>query len=106
VQGNARILNANVGDSLQQTTHITNAQYLDALVVFFIAYALFELPSNYCLKSLFPSRWLAFLMFGWGATTMIQSAVHSFPALAGVRFLLGAFEAGVSPHLPIERTIR
>jgi len=27
---------------------------------------------------------------------MIQAAVHSFSALTGVRFLLGAFEAGVS----------
>ena len=41
---------------------MTSYQYTIALMVFLIAYALFEVPSNYFLKKLRPSRWIAFLM--------------------------------------------
>ena len=34
---------------------------------FLVAYGLFEVPSNILLKKLRPSRWIAFLMFAWGA---------------------------------------
>ena len=56
-QGNARILNSDTGDSLVQTTHISNQQYLISLMMFTLAYMLFEVPSNYMLKKFRPSRW-------------------------------------------------
>jgi hypothetical protein len=63
-------------------------------MVFLIAYAIFEVPSNYFLKKLSPSKWISFLMFSWGVITMGLGGVHSFGAVAAVRFLLGVFEAG------------
>lgn len=63
-------------------------------MIFLIAYAVFEVPSNYFLKKLKPSRWIAFLMFSWGAITMGIGGVHSYAAVAAVRFVLGVFEAG------------
>lgn len=68
-------------------------------MVFLIAYALFEVPSNYLLKKLSPSRWIAFLMFSWGAITMGLGGVRSFGSVTAVRFLLGVFEAGTYQHL-------
>lgn len=56
-QGNAKILNQNAGDSLEETIHISDKQYLVALIIFIIAYILFEVPSNYMLKRFQPSRW-------------------------------------------------
>ncbi|EKM51124.1 uncharacterized protein PHACADRAFT_263116 [Phanerochaete carnosa HHB-10118-sp] len=97
--GNARILNSTTGDSLVQTTRISNKQYLDALLIFIIAYALFEVPSNYMLHRFRPSRWIAFLMVGWGLMTMVMGAVKNFAALVTVRLLLGAFEAGLFPGI-------
>ena len=38
-------------------------------------------------------------MFGWGIMTMVLGAVHSFAPLVVVRFLLGAFEAGLFPGM-------
>lgn len=70
-----------------------------ALMVFLVGYFVFEIPSNMLLKRLRPSRWLAFLMFSWGAVTIGLGGVHSFAAAAGVRFLLGAVEAGLFPGL-------
>lgn len=59
-KGNARILNSTTGDSLVQTTRISNQQYLVALLVFIISYSVFEVPSNYMLHRLRPSRWYVF----------------------------------------------
>ncbi|KAL2151434.1 hypothetical protein VTH82DRAFT_6532 [Thermothelomyces myriococcoides] len=97
--GNARILNSSTGDDMQTEIGATARQFNIALMIFLIGYALFEVPSNVLLKKLRPSRWLAFLMFSWGAITMGMSAVQTFSATAGVRFLLGAAEAGLFPGL-------
>lgn len=97
--GNAKTLNANEGKSLQQEAHMSNYQYTIALMVFLIAYALFEVPSNYFLKELKPSRWIAFLMFSWGACTIGLGGAHNFATVTAVRFLLGMFEAGLFPGL-------
>ena len=114
-QGNAKILNSDAGDSLAQSLRLSDQQYLIALMVFFIAYAIFETPSNYLLKKYRPSRWLTFLMFMWGAMTMVIAACQNFASLVALRFLLGAFEAGLFPGIvycltfwykPNERAVR
>ncbi|KAJ7123752.1 putative MFS transporter [Mycena epipterygia] len=97
--GNAKILNSETHNDLLSETHMTNFQYTIALMVFLIAYAIFEVPSNMLLKKLSPSRWIAFLMFSWGALTMGLGGTKSFAAVTVVRFLLGAFEAGLFPGL-------
>ena len=81
---------------------MTNFQFTIALMVFLSAYALFEVPSNYMLKRLKPSNWIAFLMLSWGAITMGLGGVQNFGAVTAVRFLLGVFEAGLFPGLVCE----
>ena len=81
---------------------MTNFQFTIALMVFLIAYALFEVPSNYMLKRLKPSNWIAFLMLSWGAITMGLGGVQNFASVTAVRFLLGVFEAGLFPGLVCE----
>ncbi|KAL4803962.1 major facilitator superfamily domain-containing protein [Aspergillus unguis] len=95
--GNARIMNEETGNDLLTETNMSSYQYTIALMVFLIAYALFEVPSNYFLKKLKPSRWIAFLMLSWGAVTMGLGGAHSFSQVTGIRFLLGVFEAGLFP---------
>ena len=70
-------------------------------MVFFVAYCVFETPSNYLLKKYKPSRWFAFLMVAWGAMTMLIAATRNYAGLVVTRFLLGMFEAGYSPMLPL-----
>ncbi|KAJ5708120.1 hypothetical protein N7488_007921 [Penicillium malachiteum] len=95
--GNAKLLNADTGNDLLSETHMTSYDYTIALMVFLIAYAIFEVPSNYLLKKLRPSRWIAFLMLSWGATSMGLGGAHSYAQVTGIRFLLGAVEAGLFP---------
>ncbi|KAI2770155.1 hypothetical protein CBS147339_7494 [Penicillium roqueforti] len=97
--GNAKTLNSGTGNDLLDETNMTDHQYIIALMVFLIAYGLFEVPSNYFLKKLKPSRWIAFLMFSWGAVTMGLGGAQNFAQVAGVRFLLGVLEAGLFPGL-------
>lgn len=113
--GNAKVLNHTTGHDLLTETNMTNYDFTIALMVFLIAYALFEVPSNYFLKKMKPSRWIAFLMFAWGTITICLGAAHSYAVVTVLRFLLGVFEAGLFPGLvyyltfwykPEERSVR
>ncbi|PGH00204.1 hypothetical protein AJ80_09212 [Polytolypa hystricis UAMH7299] len=97
--GNAKVLNSSTGNDLLTETNMTNYEYTIALMVFLIAYALFEVPSNYFLKKLKPSRWIAFLMFSWGAITTGLGGSQNYATVTVLRFLLGVFEAGLFPGL-------
>jgi len=97
--GNAKVLNASTHNDLLSETHMTAYQYTIALMVFLIAYMVFEVPSNYFLKRLSPSKWIAFLMLSWSVMTMGLGGVHNFAGVTALRFLLGVFEAGLFPGL-------
>ncbi len=73
---------------------MTDQQFLTVLAMFIVPLALFETPSNYMLKHFSAPHWFAFLLLGWGATDMIIAASRNYSTLIGLRFLLGAFEAG------------
>jgi hypothetical protein len=60
IVGNAAI--AGMTDDLG----LVGSQYNIALTMFFIPYALLEVPSNIVLKLMRPSWWIAIMMFCWG----------------------------------------
>ncbi|KAH8830697.1 MFS transporter [Flagelloscypha sp. PMI_526] len=97
--GNAKIMNSETKNSLMDEAHLTNGQYTVALMIFLVAYGLFEVPSNYLLKKLTPSRWISFIMFSWGAITIGLGGVKNAASVTVVRFLLGVVEAGLFPGL-------
>ncbi|EAU87174.2 hypothetical protein CC1G_05863 [Coprinopsis cinerea okayama7 len=89
--GNAKLY------GLDEDLGLSDSQYLLSLTIFFISYALFEVPSNVLLKKLRPSIWLSLMMFIWGLIMLSQAFVRDFPQLMAVRWLLGMFEAGLFP---------
>ncbi|KAJ8114491.1 hypothetical protein OPT61_g3651 [Boeremia exigua] len=97
--GNAKTMNADTQDDLLSDTNMSEHEYIVALMLFFIIYALAEVPSNYLLKKFAPSTWIAFLMFSWGAITIGIAGVRSFASFTVTRFLLGLFEAGLFPGI-------
>ncbi|KAI1461797.1 MFS general substrate transporter [Annulohypoxylon moriforme] len=97
--GNAKILNSSTHNDMQTETGATSYQFNIALMIFLVGYFCFEVPSNILLKKLRPSRWLAFLMVSWGAITIGLGGVKNYSQMTGVRFLLGAVEAGLFPGL-------
>lgn len=54
--GNAKILNSNTGDDILQTNNITSYEFTIALMLFLVAYSVFEVPSNLALKVFSPRR--------------------------------------------------
>ena len=71
--------------------------YNNALVVFFVPYIIFEIPSNMLLKRFSPHVWLSINMFAFGFTTMMQGLVKNYAGLVTCRFFLGVFETGMFP---------
>jgi ACS family tartrate transporter-like MFS transporter len=65
--------------------------------VFFVAYALCEVPSNLLLVRFGARRWLARIMFTWGLIAIGMMFVRTAPHFYVMRFLLGMAEAGFFP---------
>jgi ACS family tartrate transporter-like MFS transporter len=65
--------------------------------LFFISYALLEIPSNLALARVGARRWLARIMITWGVVAMSMALVRTPWQFYLVRFLLGAAEAGFFP---------
>jgi ACS family tartrate transporter-like MFS transporter len=65
--------------------------------LFFISYALLEIPSNIILARVGARRWIARIMVTWGLVAMSMALVRTPLQFYAVRFLLGAAEAGFFP---------
>ncbi|MCJ1471735.1 hypothetical protein MMC13_000375 [Lambiella insularis] len=68
-----------------------------ALVIFFVPFVLFEVPSNLVLKHVRPSLWLSLEVFLLSIVTIAQGLVTTYGGLVAMRFLIGLFEAGLVP---------
>jgi ACS family tartrate transporter-like MFS transporter len=65
--------------------------------LFFISYALLEIPSNLALARVGARRWLARIMITWGLAAMATAFVRTPLEFYAARFFLGAAEAGFFP---------
>ncbi|KAJ4415889.1 hypothetical protein N0V82_007083 [Gnomoniopsis sp. IMI 355080] len=98
--GNARVLNEETGDDMLQQTGMNSSDYAITLTVFSLAYAVFEVPSNWVMKHYVrPSVWLAFLLGCWGAVTIGFAGVRNYGTVLALRLLIGIFEAGFFPGI-------
>jgi hypothetical protein len=80
--------------------------------MFFIPYALFEVPSNIALKLVRPSIWIPIIMLSWGTvmtkvalrdsgmssltTISLMGLAQSYAGLVVTRVILGITEVGFS----------
>jgi ACS family tartrate transporter-like MFS transporter len=65
--------------------------------IFFLGYALFEIPSSLILAHVGARRWLARIAITWGLLTCAMLAVRTPTQFYVVRFVLGVAEAGLFP---------
>src|ERR1700727_821626 len=65
--------------------------------IFFIGYALLEVPSNLILHRVGARIWLSRIMVTWGLVSAATAFVHSPAVFYAVRFVLGIAEAGFFP---------
>jgi len=67
--------------------------------IFFLSYALFEIPSNVILARVGARVWLARIMISWGVVSAAMLLVRGPVSFYALRFLLGAAEAGSFPGI-------
>jgi len=91
---------SNIGyaqDHLQADVGIGAAAYGFGAGLFFIAYAIFELPSNVMMEKYGAKVWLTRIMISWGIVSFLMAFVQNETMFYVLRFLLGAAEAGFFP---------
>ncbi|WP_261641985.1 MFS transporter [Erwinia mallotivora] len=91
---------ANIGfikAELQTDAGISAAAFGLGAGLFFIGYALFEVPSNMMLKKVGARIWLTRIMITWGAVVILTGFVSTPLHFYLLRFLLGVAEAGFFP---------
>jgi len=67
--------------------------------LFFVGYALFEVPSNLILHRVGARFWIGRIMVTWGAVSAATAFIHGATGFYVVRVLLGVAEAGLFPGL-------
>ncbi|KAL3447212.1 major facilitator superfamily domain-containing protein [Aspergillus insuetus] len=72
-------------------------RYTIIVMVFFVAYIVFEIPSNIILPKAGAANWLAFLGISFGAILIGMGFTYSWATMAICRTLLGIMEAGFLP---------
>ncbi|MBC9715829.1 MFS transporter [Streptomyces sp. TRM66268-LWL] len=85
--------------SLEADVGISVAAYGTGAGIFFLSYALLEVPSNLIMHRIGPRRWITRIAITWGALCACMMFVQGELSFYLVRFLLGAAEAGLYPAL-------
>jgi ACS family tartrate transporter-like MFS transporter len=79
--------------------HLGDRVYGRAAGMFFGGYFLFQVPSNLILEKVGVRRWISGLMVVWGAVSCSMILIRGPMSFYGLRFLLGAAEAGFFPGM-------
>jgi ACS family tartrate transporter-like MFS transporter len=82
---------------MNQDLHFSAAVYGLGGGLFFLSYALLEVPSNLLLMRFGARRWIARIMLTWGVLAAAMMFVRTPVQFYILRFLLGAAEAGFFP---------
>ena len=84
---------------MNRDLNLSSAAFGFGAGVFFIGYALLEVPSNLLLVRFGARRWIARIAITWGACNMLLMFVRTPIQFYLVRFLIGAAEAGFFPAI-------
>lgn len=90
--------------ALQADTGLSNAAFALGAGIFFIGYAVFEVPSNLMLHKIGARIWLSRIMVTWGLVSAAMMFAHDETSFYILRFLLGVAEAGLSPGVVLYLT--
>ena len=81
----------------QTDTGMSEAAFAFGASIFFIGYALFEIPSNLVLHRVGARRWIGRIMVTWGMVAALMAFAWTEKPFYVLRFFLGVAEAGFFP---------
>jgi MFS family permease len=93
---------ANVGfakNVLQADTGLSDAAFAFGAGIFFVGYAVFEVPSNLLMYRFGARVWMSRIMITWGIVSACTALVHDATSFYVLRTLLGVAEAGFFPGI-------
>ena len=83
--------------TLERDLNMSGTDFNLATSILFVGYLLMQLPSNMLITRVRPSLYLGAAMALWGIVSTCNAAVHNFPGLVALRFMLGFVEAPFFP---------
>ncbi|MDI9894579.1 MFS transporter [Rhodococcus sp. IEGM 1381] len=90
--------------ALEADIGISAAAYGLGAGLFFLAYALFEVPSNYAMHKVGARWWITRIMVTWGLLSAAMAFVQGETSFYILRVLLGIAEAGLFPGVMLYMT--
>jgi sugar phosphate permease len=84
---------------IQRQLHFSNTVYGTGAGIFFLGYALCDLPSSLLLRRFGTRLWIARIMISWGIVSACMVWIHTPHSFYLLRFLLGVAEAGFVPGM-------
>ncbi|CAG8980579.1 hypothetical protein HYALB_00002577 [Hymenoscyphus albidus] len=103
--GLAQTMNTAQGHSLVQKLHLTPKETSTALALFYVAYVIFDCPSNLLMTRLSPRVWMSRIVIAVGIIGACFAAVKAAWSLLLLRFLLGVVIAGMWPGMAYYLTL-
>ncbi|KIH88118.1 MFS transporter [Sporothrix brasiliensis 5110] len=98
----------NIGNAalygLKTDLGLVGNQYQILVSILFATYISVEIPANWMVKRIGPSRWLGFITAGWGLVATFSGFAQTFGSFLACRLLLGALEGGLWPGLVVYLT--
>ena len=99
---NVKVLQVGQPRNSLNELNMTADQYNWVQSIYFIAYIIFEVPSNLMLKKMTPRIWQSRIIFTWGVVLACHAAIQNKNSYYALRFLLGMMEAGLFPGLAVQ----
>ena len=84
---------------LNESLHLTSADYGFGAGLFFVTYCICEIPSNLLLFRFGATRWIARIVASMGIIAVATAFIQGQTSFYGMRLLLGAAEAGFYPGI-------
>ena len=84
---------------MKRQLNFSDTVYGTGAGIFFLGYALFDLPSNLVMRRVGTRVWIARIMITWGLIAALMVFVSSPRSFYVMRFLLGVAEAGFVPGM-------
>ncbi|OHE97193.1 major facilitator superfamily transporter [Colletotrichum orchidophilum] len=103
--GIAQTMNAAQGHDLMSVLGLTAKDTSTALALFYVAYVIFDCPSNLVMAKLSPRIWMARIVIATGIIGTCFAAVQSAWSVKLLRFLLGVVIAGMWPGMSYYLTL-
>ena len=103
--GIAQTMNKDAGHDLMTVLNLTQKDTSTSIALFYVAYVVFDFPSNLVMTKLSPRAWMARIVFATGLVGACFAAVKAAWSLMLLRFLLGVVIAGMWPGMAFYLTL-